>query len=71
MSEPITERNLIVEVLRGAPSWITPAVVEDTLKTFRPYYGESLSPGDALEMLLRMGRLFELLEEKPHQKRPS
>jgi len=60
-----SERDAILEVLRGAPSWITPEVMEDTLKTFRPYYEEGLTPVEALEMLIRVGHLFELLYDKP------
>ena len=71
ISEPAAERELIVVTVRGAPSWITPEVVEDTLKTFRPHYGEKMTPQDALEFLLNVGQLFELLDEKPKSRRES
>ena len=67
MSEFAAEREAILLVLRGAPNWITPEAVEDTLKTFRPHYGEQMTPEDALGILLNMGQLFELIDKEPRR----
>ena len=47
----------------GRPSWITPELIEDTLKTWQPYYGKYLTTDDALEILLTVGHLLDTLEQ--------
>jgi hypothetical protein len=55
------ELAAIEQSCRGGPDWITPELIGETLKTFQPYYAEQLRPEDAMEMLLNMGGIFELL----------
>jgi hypothetical protein len=64
MPEQSDEQDAIREVLRGAPSWITVEIMQDTLRAFRPCYGAGITPGDALEILLNVGNLFEVLAEE-------
>lgn len=69
MSESAAEDDEIIAALRGAPTWITPTLVQDTWQTFRPYYGPDMTAEDAVEILLNVGNLFELLIEKPRSTR--
>ena len=52
--------NLKVPV--GTPAWITVEMIEDTLRTWQPYYDQPLTVTDALEILIHVGRLNDLLE---------
>lgn len=45
----------------GAPDWITPELIETTIRVWQPYYAEVLSPEDAVTMILDVGRLFDAL----------
>lgn len=45
-----------------APDWVTDALIADTIQTWQPYYESPLTRQDAVEMLVNVGRLFNLLE---------
>jgi hypothetical protein len=45
----------------GSPHWITPELVEATIRTWQPYYEEVLTPEEAVTMILTVGRLFDAL----------
>lgn len=45
----------------GAPDWITPELVEATIRVWQPYYVDVISPEEAVTMLLDVGRLFDAL----------
>jgi hypothetical protein len=45
----------------GAPTWITPELVEQTIHVWQPYYGPVVTPEDAVTMILNVGRLFDVL----------
>ena len=47
----------------GAPDWVTPELIEDTIQTWQPVYRHSLTPEDALEILISVAYLFEGLEQ--------
>lgn len=64
MPDQTDEQDVIRDVLRGAPSWITVEIMQDTLRTFRPFYGSGVTPAEALEILLNVGNLFELLGDE-------
>ena len=51
-------------VLSGAPAWVTQELLELTLRTFQPRYPTTLTLQDALDMILAVGRLFQLLRQK-------
>jgi len=42
----------------GVPSWITAELIQRTLKVFQPRYPTPLTLGEAVAMLLNVGRLF-------------
>lgn len=50
----------------GAPAWVTPALIAQTIKTWQPYYHARLTPDDALAMILNVSRLFDVLSH-PHR----
>lgn len=46
----------------GAPAWITPQLVALTLRIWQPFYTKAqLSPADAVQMLMSVGRLCAVL----------
>jgi hypothetical protein len=52
------------------PAWITPALIASTLTTFQPYYAEVLTDADAVEMLMNVANLYQVLagiEDDPTQ----
>lgn len=48
-------------VPQGTPLWITPELINLTIRTWQPYYRSPLSPEDAVTMILNVGRLYEVL----------
>ena len=48
----------------GAPDWITPELVEATIRVWQPYYAEILSPEEAVTMIQSVGRLFLALSSE-------
>ncbi len=48
----------------GTPDWITAELIEATIRTWQPYYQATLTPDDALIMILDVGRLFEALSSR-------
>jgi TorA maturation chaperone TorD len=60
------------------PSWVTPELIKKTLTTWQPYYKETLTEQDAVEMLLTVGNLYRVLlagdsneQLRSHQKEPE
>lgn len=49
-----------VPVPAGAPRWVTPELLADTLRVWQPYYG-NLTPQDALSIIMNVGNLFDVL----------
>ena len=45
------------------PAWITPELIAETLETWQPYYAESLTTADAVEILCTVGGLLDGLGE--------
>jgi hypothetical protein len=45
----------------GAPDWITPELVEATIRVWQPYYADVISPEEAVTMIIDVGRLFDAL----------
>ena len=56
----ITRPVSAISVPAGAPRWVTPELLADTLRVWRPYYG-NLTPDDALSIILNVGNLFDAL----------
>jgi hypothetical protein len=51
----------------GTPAWITPELVEATIRTWQPYYKTPLTTDDAIEIIRNAGLLFDVLSSN----RPS
>jgi len=47
----------------GLPAWISAEAIADTLRTFQPYYEQTLTVDDAIEMLMAAGNLFDVLKD--------
>jgi hypothetical protein len=45
----------------GSPDWITPELVEATIRVWQPYYEATLTPEEAVIMITNVGRLFDAL----------
>ena len=65
MRTPTVQSAGEANVPPGAPGWITPELVDDTIQTWGPYYIDPLTADDALEILLSVGNLIDLLEVSP------
>lgn len=57
-AEPAT-----VRVPAGAPTWITPELIAQTLRVWQRYYEKPLTPEDALEIITSAGRLMDALAD--------
>ena len=45
----------------GAPKWITPDEIEDTLRVWQPSYRQLLTAEDALEILMNVRNLLDVM----------
>ncbi len=45
----------------GTPDWITPELIEQTIRTWQPYYATILTPEEAVTMIQTVGRLYQAL----------
>ena len=45
----------------GTPDWVTPELVEQTIRVWQPYYDEVVTPEEAVTMILNVGRLYQAL----------
>lgn len=45
----------------GAPDWITPELVEETIRVWQPYYEAIVTPEEAVTMIQSVGRLYQAL----------
>jgi hypothetical protein len=45
----------------AVPAWITPELIDHTIRTWQPYYATRLTPEDAVTMILNVGRLLDVL----------
>jgi hypothetical protein len=48
---------------KGAPSWIDAVLIARTIETWQPLYGSPLTPNDALEIILNVAALSEVLSK--------
>lgn len=47
----------------GAPAWITPELLAQTIRVWQPYYADPLTSEAALAIIQSVGRLVEVLSE--------
>ena len=45
----------------GTPDWITAELIEQTIRTWQPYYATNITIEEAIEMIYTVGRLFNAL----------
>ena len=50
-----------VVVPAGVPAWITPELIEETIKVWQPYYEQPLTKNEALEIIESVSRLLNSL----------
>lgn len=50
-----------VFVPEGAPRWITQELMDDTWRTWQPYYRATLNMDDVLEIIMNVTKLADLL----------
>lgn len=50
----------------GAPHWVTLELIEQTIRTWQPFYADQLIPEDALEIIMGADRMFDLLSKGHH-----
>jgi hypothetical protein len=50
-----------VPACAGEPAWITPELVDLTLRVWQPYYETQLSRDDAIAIIRSVGRLIGVL----------
>ncbi len=50
-----------MQVPADAPPWISAELIESTIQTWQPYYRETLTPEDAVYIIMSVGRLFDVL----------
>ncbi len=58
---------LVVPVVLGAPTWVTPELLADTLGTWKHFYSGELTQEQAFVILLTVGQLFDALREGNEQ----
>ena len=52
--------NPQVIVPPGAPGWVSESLIRVTIETWQPFTTQSLTPDDALAMLINVGELLEV-----------
>lgn len=50
------------EHIGAVPRWITPELIERTIRVWQPRYGQPLSADDAVQIILTASRLYEVLK---------
>ena len=59
---PVDQPTVPVAVPPGAPDWITPELLAETIEIWQPYYRTTLTSADAAEILTNVTQLFIQLE---------
>lgn len=60
------ESSSVVVVPPGAPRWVTPELLEHTLRVWQRYYKNPLTVDDALGMILSASQLNSVLTGGQH-----
>jgi hypothetical protein len=47
----------------AAPPWVTPELIDQTIRVWQPYYAHPLTANDAIAMILNVGTLWRALSE--------
>lgn len=59
LTQPQSTRRCVVPT--GAPAWVTPELLGQTLAVWQPYYQQTLTVDDALGMILDVTQLLDVL----------
>ena len=46
---------------RTVPEWITPELIDETVRVWQPYYTHALSEQEAVDILCSVSRMVEIL----------
>lgn len=57
----LTLQHLVDILPAGTPDWITPELVEQTIRVWQPYYQQELTIEGALEIIQTVGRFVDAL----------
>lgn len=57
------EPNLSEQETKTLPDWITEDLITETLAVWQPHYEERVTDRQAIEILLSVGNLFDVLGE--------
>lgn len=49
----------------ATPEWVTPELIDHTIRVWQPYYKAPLTPDEAVTMILSVGRLFGVISRGP------
>lgn len=52
----------------GAPAWVTPSLVADTIEFVRDSTGHELTPAEAIEFVVSFSQLTDLLQPQTNHK---
>jgi hypothetical protein len=47
----------------GLPAWVTAEYIDETIRVWQPYSKTPLTPADAIEIIMNMSRLLDVLME--------
>ena len=61
---PEQQKSSVQGLPPGTPAWITPELVELTLKVWQPYYRQTLSVEDSITILRNAGELVRTLSRR-------
>ena len=50
-----------MQVPADSPSWVSAELIALTIRTWQPYYPGTLTPEDAVYIIMSVGRLFDVL----------
>ena len=60
-ASPATESTKSAPANSGLPAWMTPELIESTLRVWQPYYEKPLTTDDAVEILRNVSQLMRAL----------
>jgi hypothetical protein len=60
-SNPVEAPRPLTKVPVGAPSWITPELIENTIRVWQPFYSDQLIPEDALAIIKGVAGIVEVM----------
>lgn len=56
-----------VQVPPGAPRWVTPELIEHTIRVWQQFYPDQLIPEDALVIIMGVSRITDVLSGTDHE----